>query len=127
MRKLRLNRFSNRVFPVKTLFNYTFHNRNIPYISEQAIHLHNILTNKTDQRQSPFHFIKRTIALLFDRSTNAANTVAQKAIIASRNDSCMSPSLVNIISLYLAVYVSEYSLSSFHLIGFSCIYLLISS
>ena len=40
--KFGLNGLAHRIFAVKSSFDYSFHDRNVPDIFEQAIHLHHI-------------------------------------------------------------------------------------
>lgn len=98
MGKLSLNGLTGRIISLKPLSNHVFHDRNIPDIPEKAVHVDNVFQSKTYKRQFSFHVIKSAVDLIFNRSTDISDAIAQKAIIACFYDTCVRPLFVDVVS-----------------------------
>ncbi len=83
---------------MESSLDHPFHDRDIPDILEQTIHLHHIFQVQSHQGQPLFHFIKGALDLLLDRAAYIADAVIDEAIVPRLNDSRMCPLLIHIIS-----------------------------
>ena len=98
MCKFGLDGFPYRIPTIEPLFNDLFHDRNIPNISKQTIHLNHIIQTEPHKCQSSFHVIKCTINLFFDRAPDITNAVAKETEIACFDYPRMCPYFANIVS-----------------------------
>ncbi len=88
--------------PIESLLNDFFHYRDIPDISEQAVHLNDIFQCKSDEREPFFHFIESAVYLFFDGAADISDTVVKEAVISGFDYTGMSPVLINIVSFDIA-------------------------
>ena len=82
MCKLCLDGFADRILAVKSFLYDLLHDRNVPYISEQAVHLNNILQCKAGHCKALFHIVERAVDLLFDGASDVSDTITDKTEIA---------------------------------------------
>ncbi len=102
MGKIRLDTFPDRVFSTESFLNDFFHNRNIPHIPKQAVHLNHIFQGESNQGKTVLHVVKGTIDLLLDTADHIADAVAQVAEISSLNDPGMGSVFIHIQSFDFA-------------------------
>lgn len=57
------NGFSDRVFPVESFLNHFLHDRNIPDITEQTIHLNDVFQRQPFRFEPLLHVIKSAVDL----------------------------------------------------------------
>ena len=81
MGEIGLDRFPCGIFAVESFLNHFFHNRNIPDIPEEAVHLYHVFKCQTDHRQAFFHVVKSAVDLLFNCAADVADAVAQETKI----------------------------------------------
>ena len=71
-----LDGFAYGVFSVEPFPYDFFHDRNVPDIAEQTVHLYDMFKGEACQCQSGFHFVKGAVNLLFYGAAYVADTVA---------------------------------------------------
>ena len=66
MGKLGLDGFAGGIFALETLFDDFFHDGNVIYIPEQAVHMNHIFQRETEKCETFFHLVKGTVDLLLN-------------------------------------------------------------